>query len=471
MDAVPPPPYVLRRATVPLCVLPEADRAALASYGDADECALLDIAVDAAGRVAALTPSAAAAPAPAGAAEVDLRRGMAVPCFVDLHTHTDKGHTWGRSPNADGSRDGAFAAATADAALYTPEELARRVDFSLACAHAYGTSALRSHVNTAAAHAHWVWPVMAAARARWAGRVELQLVGMCVPLSVFDAGGCGNELAAIVARHGGLLGASLSQLTTAPGDNTTSLARESLQRQAGAHGGARSAGFAGTLDALFATAKAHDLDVDLHVDENADDMADALELTCAATVRFGWQGRVTAGHCCALALLPPDARARAIAAVAAARVTVVSLPTVNMYLQDRVAGRTPRWRGVTLLHELRAGGARVCVASDNTRDAFHAYGDLDMVDTFCSAVRIAHLDHPHAGWLAAATSSPAEAMGLGATHGRIGVGRAADVVLLRARCFNEMMARSQHDRVVLRAGVALGLKPPPYEDLDDIDRR
>jgi len=469
MDALPPPPFVLRRATVPLCVLAEPDRAALGAYADADGCALLDVAVDAAGRVAALTASASGVTQPGAGASVDLRGGMALPCFADAHTHIDKGHTWGRSPNADGSRDGAFAAALSDSERFTPEELARRVDFSLACAHAYGTAALRTHVNTSAAHAHWVWPVMAAARERWAGRVDVQLVGMCVPLSVFAPGGGGDALAAVVARHGGLLGASLSQLTSAPGDNSTSLARESLTRQAGAHGGARPADFAATLDALFAAAKAHNLDIDLHVDENADDAADALLLVAQATERFGWQGRVTAGHCCALALLPAAARAAAIAAAAAARVTVISLPTVNMYLQDRVpGGRTPRWRGVTLLHELKAGGVRVCVASDNTRDAFHAYGDLDMIDTFCAATRIAHLDHPHGDWVAAATAAPAETMGMGGRHGRVGAGRVADLVLLRARCYNEMMARSQHDRVVLRAGVALGLKPPPYEELDDI---
>ena len=51
-----------------------------------------------------------------------------------------------------------------------------------------------------------------------------------------------------------------------------------------------------------------------------------------------------------------------------------------MYLQDRIPGRTPRWRGVTLVHELRAAGVPVSVASDNTRDPFYAYGDMDMVE-------------------------------------------------------------------------------------------
>lgn len=53
-------------------------------------------------------------------------------------------------------------------------------------------------------------------------------------------------------------------------------------------------------------------------------------------------------------------------------------------VQDRHqnGGRTPRWRGVTLLHELRSHGIPVALASDNTRDQFFAYGDLDMLEVF-----------------------------------------------------------------------------------------
>src|SRR6185437_14958065 len=80
---------------------------------------------------------------------------------------------------------------------------------------------------------------------------------------------------------------------------------------------------------------------------------------------------------------------RTIARVAAAGVAVVSLPMCNMYLQDRnEPGRTPRWPGVTLLHELSAARVPVAVGSDNTRDPFYAYGDLDPIEVFTQAVRM-----------------------------------------------------------------------------------
>ena len=50
--------------------------------------------------------------------------------------------------------------------------------------------------------------------------------------------------------------------------------------------------------------------------------------------------------------------------------------------RDQRGERTPRWRGVTLLHELRRQAIPVAIASDNTRDQFFAYGDLDMLEVF-----------------------------------------------------------------------------------------
>src|SRR5260370_16798136 len=70
----------------------------------------------------------------------------------------------------------------------------------------------------------------------------------------------------------------------------------------------------------------------------------------------------------------------------------------NLYLQGREPGRTPRWRGVTLLHEMKTRGIPVAVASDNCRDPFHGYGDHDMLEVFRQATRIAHLHRPHGDW-------------------------------------------------------------------------
>jgi cytosine deaminase len=159
-----------------------------------------------------------------------------------------------------------------------------------------------------------------------------------------------------------------------------------------------------------------------------------------------------------------------MARVRDAGISVVSLPMCNMYLQDRHAGRTPRWRGVTLLHEMKARGIPVAVASDNTRDPFYAYGDLDPLEVFREASRILQLDHPVADWPAAVCRDPATIIGR-PEFGRIAVDRPADLVLFRARSWTELLARPQSDRTVLRSGKPIDRTLPDYRELDDLMER
>jgi cytosine deaminase len=142
----------------------------------------------------------------------------------------------------------------------------------------------------------------------------------------------------------------------------------------------------------------------------------------------------------------------------------------NLYLQDRAAAHTPRWRGVTLVHEFRAAGVPVAFGSDNTRDPFYAYGDLDCLEVFREGARILHFDHPQAAawdWARTVTTTPAEVGGF-AYKGRIAIGQPADLVLFRARTWTELLARPQSDRTVLRGGSPIDRTLPDYRELDDL---
>jgi cytosine deaminase len=154
-----------------------------------------------------------------------------------------------------------------------------------------------------------------------------------------------------------------------------------------------------------------------------------------------------------------------IGTLAEAGIAVVSLPMCNMYLQDRVGRRTPRWRGVAPLHELDAAGVRVLVASDNTRDPFYAYGDLDMLEVMREATRILHFDHSERPWLRLMSRAPAEVLGF-AGHGRLAAGGPADFVMVRARTPIELFSRPQSDRAVIVAGRAIDTASPDHRELD-----
>jgi cytosine deaminase len=442
MTAFPPVPnddYRLTNATMPLCLLDPADGGSPQSDGLAP--ATLTIAK---GKIQRLTLGSHASEADSAEERrptVDLDGGMVWPVCADLHTHLDKGQTWFRVPNTSGQWQEALALVAMDReAHWDDADVAARMDFSLRCAFVHGTAAIRTHIDSMGPQAAISWPVLARMRERWAGRIALQGVSLAM-LESYRAKE-GERLADLVAAHDGILGAVVL------GDADPSQA----------------------LDRIFALARDRDLDLDFHADETDNPDSNGLEAIADATVRFGWEGRVTAGHCCSLARRPAADAERTIARVAAAGVAVVSLPMCNMYLQDRKeSGRTPRWRGVTLLHELAAAGVPIAIGSDNTRDPFFAYGDLDPVEVFTQAVRIAQLDSPLGGWARAITVTPASIMKTD-VHALLGQGRSADLILFRARSWSELLSRPGGPRLVIRSGRPVTDTLPDYRELDMLRR-
>jgi cytosine deaminase len=219
------------------------------------------------------------------------------------------------------------------------------------------------------------------------------------------------------------------------------------------------------LDRFLGLAADHGLDVDCHIDETLDPMATTLRHLAESALRRRFPGRIVAGHCCSLAQQEPDAARRTLDRVAEAGIGIVSLPMCNLYLQDRTAGRTPRQRGVTLVHELKARGIPLAFASDNCRDPFYAYGDHDLHEVFKEAVRIAHLDHPLGDWPASVTTVPAQLMSL-QERGRLAPGVPADLVLFEGRSWSEVLTRPEAARIVLRQGTPIDTTPPAYAELD-----
>jgi cytosine deaminase len=403
---------------------------------DSDGFALADIAV-ADGKISSIT-ARGRSDSPAGA--VDLGGRIVMPCFVDCHTHIDKGHIWPRKPNPDGTFMGALNATGADrAARWSAEDVARRMDFSLRCAYAHGTRAMRTHLDSVAPQEEISWPVFETVREKWRGRIELQAACLLGIEGVRDKKWF-ERLAKRVAAANGVLGVVTYMLPDL----------EEL------------------LDQVFAQAIKYGLDLDFHADETDDIAAISLKKIAEAALWNGFEGNILVGHCCSLARQPDLDVLDTLDKVAKAGLAVVSLPMCNLYLQDRRGDKTtPRWRGVTLLHEMKARGIPVAVASDNTRDPFYAYGDLDMLEVYRMATRILHFDHPVGDWPQAVTSTPAQMMRLDG-FGTLAAGGAADFVVFRGRNWTELLSRPESDRIVVREGRAIERCLPDYAELDDL---
>ena len=428
----------IRNARAPACLLEGALHAA-------DGFVSIDLTIRE-GVIAELSPASG----PGASADVassegepaaDLDQGLILPGFVDIHTHLDKGQIWARTPNPDGTFPGALAAVAADrAAHWNADDLRARMHFNVACAHAHGTVALRTHIDSVREQTAITWPVFREIQEEWRGRMTLEASPLFGLDQLFTEGHLDAVLAQVLRSGSGLLGC----VTTMD-----------PRLEAG-------------LDIMFHAALEHGLDLDFHVDETMDPAAHSLASIADAALRHGFKGKILCGHCCSLSQQGEADSAATIAKVRDAGLAIVSLPMCNLYLQDRAPGRTPRQRGVTLLHELRAAGVPVMVASDNTRDPFYAYGDLDMVEVLREATRVLHLDHPFGDWAHAATEGPAAIMRAPANP-RIAVGAPADLLLFSARTWTEFFARPQSDRVVLRKGVAIDTAPPDYRELDRLD--
>lgn len=369
---------------------------------------------------------------------LDGQGGIVLPAFVDCHTHLDKGHIWPRKPNPDGTFTGALDAVGADrVSRWSCDDVARRMDFGLRCAFAHGTAAMRTHLDSLGPQEAISWPVFSEMRAKWKGRIDLQAACL-VGIDALRDEKTFSGLAQTVASHGGVLGAVTYMMPDLDA----------------------------LLDRAFSTAIDLGLDLDFHADETDDVASVSLSRIAAAALRHGFEGKILVGHCCSLARQPDAQVLETLDLVAKAGLSVVSLPMCNMYLQDRRNdGTTPRWRGVTLLHEMAARGINVAVASDNTRDPFYAYGDLDVLEVFREATRILHFDHPVGDWPAAVGRNAAKAMGL-SRRGLIETGSPADFIVFEGRRFTELLARPESNRVVVRNGRPIDTELPAYRELD-----
>ena len=421
----PDTPFALSNARIPAGM---SKTAGLPVAGDGLQAA--DLVIDA-GRIAWVGPPGTRADLPNAH---DLRSAMVWPATVDCHTHLDKGQIWSRRPNPDGTFQGALAASGDDAAERPlPADIRQRAEFQLRAAWAHGTAAIRTHVDASPGGVSL--GVLAELARDWQDRIAVQVCPFVGPTSGMSEL---EDLARWAAQRDGILSAFLY---TTPE-------------------------LAAFVEQLFHLADRFGLELDFHADENLDPTSHCLRLVAETAIKRQFQGRILVGHCCALGVQSPDEAARTIELVARAGIGVVTLPLCNAYLMARTAGVTPRDRGFAPVHEMRAAGIPVAIASDNVRDPFYAYGDLDLVEVFRDAMRMMHLDHPVSDWAAATIAVAADLIGL--DKGRLDPGSDADLIILSARNWSEFAARPQSNRVVLRAGQPVDTTPPEFSELDDI---
>jgi cytosine deaminase len=427
-------PVKLGRAAVPGVFL----KGATGSPAPERELQIVDLEI-ANGRIQRIAPSGTLEDA------LDLQGRVVFPRLVDMHTHLDKSQVLARIDNPDFTLDSARNATIRDRAeRWTRNDLRRRIEFSLRAAEHHGVGAIRTHLDSQPELSQRSWELFAEIRAEWKDRIALQAVSL-LPLFFYETP-YGAELADRVAAYGGAaLGAA-----TPDGETVSEEGRAILNQR---------------LRALFQLAEERGLDIDLHVDETNDTSLETLSHIAKMVLETRFTGKVTCGHCCSLALVDEEPAGETMALIRQANLAIVTLPIVNLHLQDRNSKRTPRWRGVPPVRELQDAGIRVAMAGDNCRDAWFSYGDGDMVDTLRQGMRILHLDDRLDCALAMTGPVPANICGF-ADSGVITHGGPADLIVFEAKKINHLLSRPTTERTVIRAGKALSPSLPDYEELE-----
>ncbi len=210
--------------------------------------------------------------------QINLHKKIILPCFIDLHTHLDKGHIWERSPNPDGTFNTALKTAIDDEQKYwQPEDVYRRMEFSLKCAYAHGTKAIRTHIDSfsqqadISKQADISWQVLGDLQQKWQGKITLQGVSLVSSLDYYQTD-AGVTLADKIEEVGGILGGAV-------------YTNPDLDQQ---------------LDTIFRLATERNLDLDLHADENGDPNSICLQKIAQTAIRHQFSGNITCGHCCSL---------------------------------------------------------------------------------------------------------------------------------------------------------------------------
>lgn len=289
----------------------------------------------------------------------NLDGALLVRSFVDPHMHLDKAYLSAKSPNHSGTLAEAIELSRRAKKRETFADTYKRIMRGAVTALTNGTTRLRTHVD------------------------------------VDPVAGLTGVRAAIQARDA-LAGRPSMQIVAFPqeglGDGVEDLLRDSLKLGCDAIGGIPAHDDEPTrhIQRIFAIAESFNVPVDMHIDESDDPSNLTLDALADETIRRGWTGRVTAGHCCSLAAQPPTTRARIIDKVAKAGIHVVTLPSTNLYLQGRHDDRRPR-RGLTPVTELLRAGVNVAYGSDNIQDPFNPFGNASMLETGLLLAHAAHM--------------------------------------------------------------------------------
>ena len=417
MHTAPPPPLLIRNATLP--------------DGRQDIDVLMqDGRIDALGK---------ALQAPEGIEQLDARGWLLSPPFVDAHFHMDATLSLGLPRlNLSGTLLEGIALWGELKPQLTQDALVERALAYCDWAVARGLLAIRSHVDVCDPRLLAVEALLHV-KERVKPWIDLQLVAFPQDGLLRSPGAMANLVRALDLGVDVVGGIPHFERTMADGAESVRL--------------------------LCELAAARGLRVDMHCDESDDPLSRHVETLAFHTQRLGLQGRVTGSHLTSMHSMDNYYVSKLIPLLAEAQLHAVANPLINITLQGR-HDTYPKRRGMTRVPELLAGGVNVAFGHDCVMDPWYAMGSADMLEVASMGLHVAQMTGLAAmrQCFDAVTVNAARVMGL-PDYG-LAVGCRADAVLLQARSPEEAIRLRAARLAVVRGGRVVARGEPAQVSLD-----
>ncbi|MCP4418675.1 MAG: amidohydrolase family protein [Chloroflexi bacterium] len=367
-------------------------------------------------------------PLPPAQQEIDAQGGMISPAFIESHFHLENALLWDGLINQSGTLEEAIEIYAKVKHDLTVEDIVQRAGSVLKTAVANGTLWLRSHVDIDHIAKLSILKGVAAAREAYRDLIDIQLI-------------------------------AFPQLGLARNPEAVEMMWQAMENGCDLvggmpHGEKTMDDAARHIEIAFEIAQKYDVDIDMHIDETDDPYWHSLELLAEKTIETGWQGRVTAGHCCAMSAWDDLMATRIINKVKAANIHIITNAPINSMLEGRHHGY-PKPRGIARVKELLEAGVNVVCGQDDLQNMFYPFGKMDPLEVALITAHLAHLGAPDE--IEAAFDMPrySAARMWGINDYGVAVGAIANLVILDAETAVQALRRQPPTRTVIRHGCVI----------------
>lgn len=298
-----------------------------------------------------------------GSHSIDAGGAMVSPAFIEPHFHLDNA-VMPEYSNKSGTLGEAIRIAEEIKDRITPDDVMRRSTIALQEAILNGVLWMRTNTDVDEVAKLDLLKAVMAVRDKFKDVIEIQIVAFP------QFGLADNPESVDLMRQAMQIGADL--VGGVPH-------REKDMDKAANH-----------IEIAFDIAQANDADIDMHVDETDDPYWHTLELLAEKTIDAGYQGRVTAAHCCAMAAWDEKLFQRVLGKLVDAKINICTNTPVNLVVQGRTSGNPIR-RGIARVKDLLEAGVNVTCGQDDLQNMFYPFGNMDMLSVANFVAHTAHM--------------------------------------------------------------------------------